>query len=388
MKNNGHHKLDIDDRMIIQACLHDHQSLTQIATRLKVSKSTICRELARNYQTKDEKATLCPLLKKVVVCNVCKKKGCCPRRKRFYNFITADELSQNRRKMSRSNPKLSNSIIKGIDEVVAQGVSLGQSLHHIYMGDVWIQGTCCERTVRRLVYRGNLSIRPHQLRRYVTYKRSYVKTKEELQIRDIRCLIGRTYKDFVRYCIAHKKENVVQYDSVIGKIDDQQAILTITFPKDNFQFGLLIQKGNANSTIRTLKHLFATLGNDLIKKVFPVNLADNGTEFSTFHHLECDARGEMLVRCFFTNPYRSTDKAHCERNHEFIRYCIPKGKSLDFLTQDSVNDLFSNINSYTRASKGDQTPYDLVKKRFGQTFLDLINIKRIPNKKVKLTQIT
>ena len=388
MKIIGHHKLDIDDRMIIQACLHDHQSLTQIAFRLKVSKSTISRELTRNFQSKDEKATICPLLKKVIVCNVCKKKGYCPRRKRFYNFITANEQASNRKRMSRSNPKLSSSMIKGIDEVVSLGVSLGQSLHHIYIGDPWIQGICCERTVRRLVYRGNLSIRPHQLRRYVTYKRSYVKTKEELQIRDIRVLIGRTYKDFVRYCIAHKRENVVQYDSVIGKIDDQQAILTITFPKYNFQFGLLIQKGNANSMNRTIKHLFASLTPDLIKLIFPINLADNGTEFSSFHHLECDAQGEKLVRCFFTNPYRSTDKAHCERNHEFIRYCIPKGKSLDFLTQDIVNDLFSNINSYIRASKNNQTPYDLVKKRFGQTFLDLINIKRIPNKKVKLTQLT
>ena len=32
-------------------------------------------------------------------------------------------------------------------------------------------------------------------------------------------------------------------------------------------------------------------------------------------------------------------------------------------------------------------PYDLVKKKFGKEFLEKINIKRIPNKKVKLKQI-
>jgi len=66
---------------------------------------------------------------------------------------------------------------------------------------------------------------------------------------------------------------------------------------------------------------------------------------------------------------------------------IPKGKSLDFLTQEQVDEMFSNINSYVRKSKGDKTPYDLVKNKFGKEFLDVINIHRIPNKKVRLQQI-
>lgn len=39
------------------------------------------------------------------------------------------------------------------------------------------------------------------------------------------------------------------------------------------------------------------------------------------------------VRAFYTNAYRSTDKAHCERNHEFFRYVVPKGHTLDGLAQ-------------------------------------------------------
>ena len=124
-----------------------------------------------------------------------------------------------------------------------------------------------------------------------------------------------------------------------------------------------------------------------MRRIFPVNLADNGSEFSYFNQIEFDDSGEQICRTFFTNPYRSTDKAECERNHEFVRYVIPKGKSLDFLTQDMLDDIFSNINSYVRKSKGDRTPYDLVKAKFGKAFLDQIGIRRIPNKKVKLTQL-
>ncbi|NLV29089.1 MAG: helix-turn-helix domain-containing protein [Erysipelotrichaceae bacterium] len=38
-------RLTIDDRMIIQACIHDKRDITQIATRLKVAPSTISREI-------------------------------------------------------------------------------------------------------------------------------------------------------------------------------------------------------------------------------------------------------------------------------------------------------------------------------------------------------
>lgn len=94
--------------------------------------------------------------------------------------------------------------------------------------------------------------------------------------------------------------------------------------------------------------------------------------------------GNVFVECFFTNPYKSTDKPQCERNHEFIRYVIPKGKSLDFLTQEKVNLLFSHINSYIRKSNNNKTPYQLMVERFGQEFLNESGIYKIPTKDVSL----
>lgn len=49
--------------------------------------------------------------------------------------------------------------------------------------------------------------------------------------------------------------------------------------------------------------------------------------------------------------------------------------------------MFSNINSYVRGVLNDKTPYELVEKKFGKEFLDTIGIRKIPKKKVKLTQI-
>lgn len=385
MKHKQRKRLTIEDRMIIQACIHDHRNITQIASRLGVNKSTITRELKINSYVKSGNKIPCKR-KRAGMCNGCPSVAYCGKEKRFYNFKLAEEKSSNRRSTSRSHSKLSQSSIKEIDEAVRDGISLGQSLHHIFVS-YNLANHCSERTVRRLCYRGILSNKPHELRRYVTYRHAYKKEIKDIQLRDIRVLIGRTYKDYKKVTSTHKKYNIVQYDSIVGKREDKKAILTITFPKYSFQFGLLINKGSPSNVITKIKGIFAKLESEMIKDIFPINLADNGVEFSYFSQIEINEDGEKICSTFFTNPYKATDKAECERLHELVRYFLPKGKSLDLLTQDKIDEMFSNINSYVRKSQGDKTPYDLVKKKFGKEFLDKIGIKRIANKKVRLRPI-
>ena len=71
-------------------------------------------------------------------------------------------------------------------------------------------------------------------------------------------------------------------------------------------------------------------------------------------------------------------------NNIYVIYLIPKGVSLDFLTQEKVNLMFSHINSYVRASNKNKTPYELTLDLFGQEFMEAIGIKRIPAKDVCL----
>lgn len=213
------------------------------------------------------------------------------------------------------------------------------------------------------------------------------KEYKDIKLRNPRILIGRTYSDFIDAINKSNKSDWVEYDSVIGKLTDKKAILTITFPKEAFQFGLVIAKGNPDSTLHAIKKLLSTIGEKYSNEIFQINLADNGSEFSKFNEIEYSQDGELKRKTFLTNPYKSTDKAHCERNHEFIRYVIQKGISLDFITQDFLDEMFSNINSYVRLSRKNKTPYTLIEAKYGKEFLELINIKKIDKRKVKLTLI-
>ena len=75
-------RLDIEDRIIIQACLENHYKINGIARRLSVNKSTISREIKKfSYKTNGTKF---PCERNCFVCNVCFVKGCCTKVKTYY----------------------------------------------------------------------------------------------------------------------------------------------------------------------------------------------------------------------------------------------------------------------------------------------------------------
>lgn len=385
-KNNSYKRLSFEERMIILASIYKGFSISKIASMMHRSKSTISRELSRNSITKKGSTSFkCSNIDKLIVCNKCPKKSYCSLQKKFYDCEKAETNAKIRNQVSRSIPKLPKEAIKVIDDIVSDGVKLGQSLHHIYISNPVLQTICAERTIRRLCYDEHLSVRPHQLRRYVTYKHSYIEdSKKALKLKDFTKVIGRTYKDYLEYSNKHKRLTVVQFDSVIGERTDKKAILTLTWKEYNFQMGILIDKSNPESVNHHLKKLFKRFTNDEIRKLFQVCICDNGIEFSRFYDLEEDENHERRLRTFYTRPYRSTDKAECERNHEFIRYFYPKGHTLDEITQEELNDMFSNINSYVRASKDNKTPYELMIKRFGKDLVNKLDIYKVAKTKVRL----
>ena len=64
------------------------------------------------------------------------------------------------------------------------------------------------------------------------------------------------------------------------------------------------------------------------RKLFPVILTDNGSEFKYTLELEHTIDSAKRTRIFYCDPQASWQKAHIEKNHEYIRYVILKGKSL------------------------------------------------------------
>ena len=171
------------------------------------------------------------------------------------------------------------------------------------------------------------------------------------------------------YLELHPDANIVEMDTVIGKQEDKKCIMTLYFRNSKLMLMFLIDKYKTKAVSNVFKELRKELGYDLFKKMFEIVLTDNGWEFSKPEDIEFDHNtGEKLINVFYCNPYSSWEKGGIERNHEFIRYIIPKDITFDQLTNKNIIDMMNNINNVKRKSMGFKTPYKLFKNIYGEEY--------------------
>ena len=94
-----------------------------------------------------------------------------------------------------------------------------------------------------------------------------------------------------------------------------------------------------------------TLSEDDYKKLFQVILTDDGHEFYYVENIEYNHKtGEYTTHLFFCDSSASWQKGGIEKNHEFIRYVLPKKTTFKNLTQNDCNIISNHINSLCRES--------------------------------------
>jgi IS30 family transposase len=210
------------------------------------------------------------------------------------------------------------------------------------------------------------------------------KKGRELKI-DSKCRQGRSLDDFQNFCRNNKNPNVVEMDSVIG-VRGGKVLLTMNFNNCTFLLAFIRNCNNSKSVINIFDHLERLLGTEGFKKLFPVILTDNGSEFSNPEALEksCLANGKR-TRIFYCDPYSSWQKGHVENNHENLRKIFPKGKSLNCFSQEQINIAVSHLNSFARASLNDVPAIKLFEQIYGTSFLNKMGIRFIEPDDVCLT---
>ena len=80
----------------------------------------------------------------------------------------------------------------------------------------------------------------------------------------------------------------------------------------------------------------------------------------------------------------SYQKAHIERNHEFIRQILPKGVSFDDLTQEDVTLMMNHINSVKRDSLDGLSPYEAADPFIPIKLVEALGLKQIPPDEILL----
>jgi IS30 family transposase len=413
------------ERLQIEQWLKERIAFKQIAAKLGKSTSTISREIRarsldsdkyapyriRNRCTKRsecQKQYLCEdkpnCIKRCSACNLCNKlcadyeeqicqklfeppyvcNGCadechCVLRKKYYIHKKAHDAYREKLVESRTGANIEEEELMALDRLVSPLIQRGQSVHHIVVNNP-DQFNVSEKSIYRYVDGGLLKARNVDMPRVCRLKPRKSKPTEHKI--DSTCRIGRNYADYGKF-MEHSGASAVEMDSVIGRIGGR-VLLTLMFKSCDLMLAFIRDHNTSQSVIDIFNKLYALLGADNFRRLFPVILTDNGSEFSNPKLLEFDAQGCNRTKIFYCDPNASFQKPNVELNHEFIRKVLPKGTSFDELTQTDIDTMMSHINSYSREKLNDKSPFEMFGFLYGYDILAKLGQRRIASNEILL----
>jgi IS30 family transposase len=429
-----HGQLDLTERLAIETGLCRGETFKKIAKRLDRHPSTISHEVLTNrtyiedvfYAGKDCKyarqcrirglcgaaeyacghqckyckgfdcRTVCEKYVSIAchkpehppyVCNTCIDRRFCIKGKYIYTAAYADAAVQRRRSESRKGIRITEEQRKAVDKIITPLVKKGQPLTHIY-AEHKEELPVSLRSLYNYIDAGELSIKNIDLRRKVSYRKRKVNGgTEPTGFANQSHRIGRTYEDFEKH-LEYTGARVVEMDTVKGVREKGKRLLTMIFRDNSIMLMFLMPDGTADSVKRVFDFLERGLGLERFQRLFQVFLTDNGSEFKRVDDLEMTEDYVYRTNVFYCDPMASWQKPHIEKNHEFIRYVIPRGKTLTPYTQEDMTLLMNHINSIRRPGLGNKAPYELINEEDEDmhALFELLKMDLIPPDEVHLTK--
>ena len=362
--------LSYEDRKNIEDGLNDNISINQIAKDLNRTHSTILREIDRNkiyskpktygiYKNNnyDRDISCERLSKSPYVCNGCKaRRGC--RKERFtYYARQADDSYREVKSEARKGINLTPEEVYEINKVLTPLIKKGQTINHLYINHPDILDFS-KASFYNYVNSGVFEFGPLDFPRIVKYKKRKNSNKRRTR-KEREILIGRTYQEFIEYTSKNPDLNIVEMDTVEGVQTEPECFLTLFWRKSHFMLIFKLEGQTTTEVTKIFELLQTLIPYDDYKRLFQVILTDNGHEFFDVLKLECNHKtGEQISKVFYCEPSASWQKGGIEKNHEFIRYVLPKGSSLKDINQETCNLIMNNINSLCRNSLNGKSPYE------------------------------
>lgn len=392
MKNAKINKhLSFEDRCTIEEYLNQNFNFTQIANRIGKDRTTIARDVKKHRFLRTTSScnnkTCCFENKPPYVCNGCPKFNNCKRIRYSYSHAVAYNEYKQTLINSRANLRITKEEIAEINDTISPlMINKHHSINHVYISHPELLHFS-KSTFYKYIDLGILNVRNIDLARRVRFKvkKEYDYTRDKV---NTKIKVGRFYSDFKIYMDFNPNASIVEMDTVIGTKGGKggKCMLTLLFRKYNFMLIYLLpykQSKYVNAVFDILKQ---KLGDDQFKRLFEVILTDNGVEFSDPESIEFNMdTGEKLSSLFYCDPNCSWQKGSLEKNHEYIRYILPKGTSFAGLSQNDCYLLASHINSVPRLSLNNSSPYEESFNFIGKANMEKFHIKKIDYDNIDLS---
>lgn len=350
---------------------------TECSSYCKECGAVSCAEICQRWMPKHCEKLLHP----PYVCNACRKVIGCRLEKKFYRAKDARKQYEKNLSDSRKGINMTKAELDCLNLLVSPLIRKHQSLGHIYATHADEIGIS-RATLYKYIAEGVLDARTMDLPRKVRYKKrkkASVPRNTDYQYRS-----GRTYRHFERYLGEHPGIEVIEMDTVKGSSKKGPCLLTLFFRASSLMLIYLLPDCTSKAVVDVFDMLTDILGLHNFSTSFPVILTDNGPEFRNSARIECTKQGQPRTRLFYCDPQQTNQKSRLEKNHEYIRYVIPKGVSMYWLTKERVHLLMTHINSVKRDSLNAHSPYEAAELFMKREVLDSLRVTCVSPDQVQL----
>ena len=319
------------------------------------------------------------------VCNGCKDYYNCRLTKHIYDGASSYNNYIEHLKETRSGITIVEKELENLNNILVPLIKeQKQSIHQAIINNE-DKIMYSDKTIYKLIDLGLLKVRNIDLPRKVRYRERRKQNANYYKV-DKKCLDNRKYEDFICFTEQNSDISIVQMDTVEGK-KGEKVLLTIHFVNCSFMLAYIRENNDSKSVIDIFNNIQNLIGINKFKELFPVILTDNGSEFSNPTKIEFDSNtGELRTRIFYCHPSSPFEKGSCEVNHELLRRILPKGETLEDLTQNDINLIMSHINSYKRKKLNNESPYSIFSKMYGKDTVQKLGIKKIEPNEVSLSK--
>lgn len=312
----AYYQITSEERYMLSSMRMQGYSNAQIARKLGRHRSTIGREIKRNSARYDN----------------------------CYRPSIADERTRGRRSRSRRNQQFTRADFKRVDALIKLKWSPEQIAGRLRdNGELAISHETIYRHIWNDRKRGGLL--------YQSLRCAKKQRRKRYQHYDSRGRLAGKRHISERPNAAEKRSRIGHWEinTVMGR-GSKDCIISLVDRKTGF---LAIGKLQARNTQQTAQRTTQMIHKN--QPAFRTITADNGTEFHTYKDIE-KATG---VKFYFATPHHSWERGTNENTNGLIRQYLPKGTSMENLTQHQCNAIAEKLNNRPRKRHNYKTPKEL-----------------------------
>lgn len=323
-----YHHLNIEERYKIQIYYKDGLSISEIARKLSRNKSTISREISRN-----------PVIQK----DTSLREHIC------YFADTAQMNYEKKRKNSGAKIKIGtcHHCILWIEGKIKEKHWSPDAAIGAYKKLFPDEQCITTKTFYNYIDLGIVNIKPIDLLLKVRLKQHSKRAKSNKRI------LGNSIDNRPEIINTREEMGHWEIDTVVGQRKKSSVIMTLTERVTRMEIMMKIPAKNSLAIQQALVNLKESYGS-VFPKVFKSITCDNGSEFS----FDESFKALINIPLYYAHPYSSYERGTNENHNGIIRRFIPKGKSIDDISEDFIARVCYWMNTLPRKILGYNTPLE------------------------------